>query len=104
MVEPVYRRIGLRIRELRQSSKWSQEDLAERLSPPMTRASMANIETAKQRLLTHTALQLCDLFGVTPDALLLPTASGVLLSRGGKTGTLASWKMQRSPQTRGGRK
>lgn len=57
-VEPVYRRIGARIQTLRIRCGLTQAALGGLLDPPQTRASVANIESAKQRLLAHTALQI----------------------------------------------
>ncbi len=50
----------------------TQEDLGAALSPPLTRASVANIENAKQRVLTHTIMMIASALKVPIEAL-LPT-------------------------------
>jgi transcriptional regulator with XRE-family HTH domain len=42
----------------------SQEYLAQQLNPKVTRASIANIEAGKQRVLTHTLVQLSKALSV----------------------------------------
>lgn len=41
----------------------TQQQLGEALDPPTTRASIANIEAGKQRVLAHTVVQLADALG-----------------------------------------
>ena len=50
-IEPVYQAIGARMRMLRDTLGIQQEDLAKRLG--WSRASIANIETGRQRVLAH---------------------------------------------------
>ncbi len=71
-IEPFYRDLGRRVREARRQCNppLTQEGLGNRLVPPMTRAAIANIETAKQRVLTHTVCQLAGALGLTPNDLL----------------------------------
>ena len=57
-VEPFYRAFGEQIRRVREGSNLSQAELAEQLSPPVTRASVANMENAKQRVLVHTLIDI----------------------------------------------
>src|SRR5262249_26473623 len=57
-IDPVYAEFGRRVRRRRDALGWSQDRLAKLLHPPMTRASIANIESAQQRVLLHTALEL----------------------------------------------
>lgn len=47
----------------------TQEQLARRLTPQVTRASIANLEAGKQRVLAHTLVQLARVLGVTVEAL-----------------------------------
>jgi transcriptional regulator with XRE-family HTH domain len=68
-IEPFYRDLGARIQHLRSEAKLSQEQLASQLEPPMTRASIANIETGKQRVLAHTLQQLARALEVEPSTL-----------------------------------
>src|SRR5689334_10692445 len=64
-LEPFYRELGRRIRELRISKGLTQEDLGGLLEPPVTRASIANIEMGTQRVLAHTLAQLAEHLGTT---------------------------------------
>lgn len=64
-IEPFYRDLGVRIQHLRSAKRLSQEQLAAQLQPPMTRASIANIETGKQRVLAHTLAQIASVLEVT---------------------------------------
>lgn len=72
-VEPFYSEVGQRIQALRNENGMSQEQLGRRLEPPVTRASIANIEAGKQRVLAHTLVQLAgalevELAAILPDA------------------------------------
>ena len=69
-IEGIYPQLGRRIRQLRVGRQFTQEQLGARLEPPVTRASIANIESGKQRLLVHTLLQLAHLFEVSVEELL----------------------------------
>ena len=69
-IEEVYPQIGRRIQQLRVGRQFTQEQLGARLQPPVTRASIANIESGKQRLLVHTLLQLAHLLEVSVEELL----------------------------------
>jgi transcriptional regulator with XRE-family HTH domain len=69
-VEPFYSEVGLRIQALRNQNGMSQEQLGRRLDPPVTRASIANIEAGKQRVLAHTLVQLAEVLDVELSALL----------------------------------
>jgi transcriptional regulator with XRE-family HTH domain len=57
-IEPLYAELGRRIVDLRTKRAITQERLGALLTPPATRASIANIEAGKQRVLVHTLLQL----------------------------------------------
>jgi transcriptional regulator with XRE-family HTH domain len=69
-IEPFYSALGLRILEMRRMRGLTQDKLAAALSPPATRASIANIESGKQRVLAHTLLQLSQALQVTVSELL----------------------------------
>jgi ribosome-binding protein aMBF1 (putative translation factor) len=58
MIEPYYRSLGARVRKAREHAGLSQAELGRMLKPQVTRASIANIEAAKQRCLAHTVVQL----------------------------------------------
>lgn len=68
-IEPFYKDLGRQIRLLRAKREMTQEDLAERVVPRVTRAAIANIEGGKQRVLAHMLWQLADALGVTPPDL-----------------------------------
>jgi transcriptional regulator with XRE-family HTH domain len=75
---PVYEQIGRTIRNLRTRSdgpNLSQAQLAEAIS--LTRASVANIERGKQKILAHTLVEIASALGVSP-ASLLPAYDGAL--------------------------
>src|SRR5205809_1100281 len=72
-IEPFYRELGQRIRDLRTSKGLTQEGLGELLDPQVTRASIANIEVGSQRVLAHTLVQLVQHLDTTVEAL-LPSA------------------------------
>ena len=69
-IEGIYPLIGRRIQQRRAERQFTQEQLGSRLDPPVTRASIANIESGKQRLLVHTLLQLARLLEVSVEHLL----------------------------------
>jgi transcriptional regulator with XRE-family HTH domain len=71
-VEPFYRAFGEQIRRVREGSKLSQAELAEQLLPPVTRASVANMENAKQRVLVHTLIDIARVLRVDVAELLPP--------------------------------
>ena len=69
-LEAIYPLLGRRIQQRRTERQFTQEQLGARLDPPVTRASIANIEGGKQRLLVHTLLQVARLFEVSVEDLL----------------------------------
>lgn len=69
-IEEIYPLIGMRIQQLRARRQFTQEQLGAWLQPPVTRASIANIETGKQRLLVHTLLQVAHTLDVPAEELL----------------------------------
>ena len=79
LIEGIYPLIGMRIQQLRARGQFTQEQLGARLDPPVTRASIANIETGKQRLLVHTLLQVAHTLDV-PAEELLPGQSSTVAS------------------------
>jgi transcriptional regulator with XRE-family HTH domain len=69
--EPLYCELGRRIQGLRLRRKMTQEQLGQLLDPPVGRASIANLEGGKQRILLHTFLQIaqileCDFSDLVP--------------------------------------
>lgn len=69
-IEPVYPALGRKIHAIRTTRrpKLTQEEVAERIGLP--RSAISAIEGGRQRLLTHTLLQLCDVLEVEPHDLL----------------------------------
>jgi transcriptional regulator with XRE-family HTH domain len=57
-IEPFYVVLGPKIQKARERKKMTQAQLGRCLNPPTTRASIANIENGKQRVLAHTFVQL----------------------------------------------
>jgi transcriptional regulator with XRE-family HTH domain len=72
-IEPFYEDLGRRVQTYRNRIRLSQESLGSALEPRVTRASIANIEAGKQRVLTHTLVQLAVALDVEVLTL-LPTA------------------------------
>jgi transcriptional regulator with XRE-family HTH domain len=85
IIEPFYLELGRRLQGAREKAGLSQQDVANQLSPPVTRASIANIENGKQRVLCHTLMDLgrildtpvANLMGATKRA-----AQGPVQARG----------------------
>ena len=57
-IEPFYILLGRKIQSIRDEKNISQSALGLMLEPKVTRASIANIEGGKQRVLAHTLVQL----------------------------------------------
>jgi len=74
-IEPFYEALGLKIQKLRENRKMTQARLGLSLRPPSTRASIANIENGKQRVLAHTLPQLARALGVELGEL-VPSSEG----------------------------
>jgi transcriptional regulator with XRE-family HTH domain len=71
-IEPFYADLGRRIYARRTSIGMTQEKLAQSLTPPTTRASIANLEAGKQRVLLHTFIQISQALGLSASDLLFP--------------------------------
>jgi len=69
-IEPVYAALGRKIHVIRtmRRPKLTQEEVAERVGLP--RSAISAIEGGRQRVLTHTLLQLCEVLDVEPNDLL----------------------------------
>lgn len=65
-----YEGLGRRIQQLRKKRGLTQEQLGARLVPQVTRASIANIESGKQRVLTHSLAQVAEALEVSADDLI----------------------------------
>src|SRR5215210_99682 len=57
-IEPFYATLGRTLRDLRTTRFMTQEELGSRLTPPLSRASIANIESGKQRIYAHTLIDI----------------------------------------------
>jgi transcriptional regulator with XRE-family HTH domain len=68
-IEPVHAAVGIRIRMLRETLGVTQQDLAKRLDG-LDRASLANIETGRQRLQLHTVEKIATALGTNPKHLM----------------------------------
>lgn len=71
-IEPFYRELGAKLHGFREERKMTQAQLGLVLNPPATRASIANIENGKQRVLVHTLVQLAEALDVEIKELLPP--------------------------------
>jgi transcriptional regulator with XRE-family HTH domain len=67
-VELVYRNIGAVLRSRRRQLNWSQEKLAQQVR--LSRATLANIETGRQRILVHQLYTFASALGMKPEELL----------------------------------
>lgn len=84
-IEPFYTALGPTIQKARERKKMTQTQLGRCLNPPTTRASIANIENGKQRVLAHTFVQLArameiDIHELLPanDALVQAPSAGAV--------------------------
>lgn len=68
-MQACYRLLGMRIVFLRETLGVTQQELALRLNT-LTRASLANIETGRQRVLLHTVEEIAYALGTTPRGLM----------------------------------
>lgn len=68
LIETCHVAVGARIRMLREVLDLTQTDLAQRVK--MDRASVANIETGRQRMLLHTVEVFAIALGTTPKNLM----------------------------------
>lgn len=67
-VEACYRLLGAKIEQTRTVLGWTQKELADKMN--LTRASIANIEAGKQRILLHDVEKFCAAFNIQPKTLL----------------------------------
>ncbi len=72
----LYARVGQRVREAREAAKMTQGELGERIG--LTRASVTNIETARQNVQLHTLYAIADALQVGVNGLLPPTKEAPL--------------------------
>jgi transcriptional regulator with XRE-family HTH domain len=69
-IELFYADVGQRVRAFRTKLGLTQEQLGSFLIPSTTRVSIANVESGKQRILSHTLVQLAAALKVEPSELL----------------------------------
>lgn len=67
-IEPIYQAMGAKIAMLRGALGLTQKDIAARTH--LTRASVANIEAGRQRLLLHDIDTIASALGTTPKHLM----------------------------------
>ncbi|MGC4120482.1 MAG: helix-turn-helix transcriptional regulator [Myxococcales bacterium] len=91
-IEPFYAALGRRIHDARGLLEITQEELGSRLTPPMKRASIANIETGKQRVLAHTLTQLARALQTSIEALVPDEAAK---ASGGAEGLKVEHELER---------
>lgn len=94
--EAFYEALGRRIQILRKRRGLTQEQLGGRLLPQVTRASIANIESGKQRVLAHSLAQFADALDVSTDELVLERS--VLADEGLKQEVEAQLQDRLSPE------
>lgn len=68
MIEPVYRQLGAKIEQIRNTLGWTQQELSERVL--VSRGSIANIETGKQRILLADVEKFSKAFNCAPKTLM----------------------------------
>jgi transcriptional regulator with XRE-family HTH domain len=71
--ESIYKSIGTIVRSKRRLMEWSQVTLAQRLG--ISRATLANIETGRQRILVHQLYSFAAVLGMKTEELLPPLRS-----------------------------
>jgi transcriptional regulator with XRE-family HTH domain len=69
-IEVLYEALGANIQSARERLKMTQAQLGSSLTPPSTRASIANIENGKQRVLVHTLVQMSKMLETAVEKLL----------------------------------
>lgn len=69
-IEPIYVAVGQRIAARRERRGLTQEMLAASMTPPLTRASVCNIEGGRQRVMVAQLVDIADALGTTVGALL----------------------------------
>ncbi len=69
-IEPFYIHVGNRIRTYRTKLGLTQDQLGRLLIPPTSRVSIANVESGKQRILSHTLVQIAEALKAEPSDLL----------------------------------
>jgi transcriptional regulator with XRE-family HTH domain len=67
-IEPCHAMVGMRIRQIREMLGISQDDLSKRVG--LQRASVANVEIGRQRLLLDGVERYAKALGTTPKALM----------------------------------
>jgi len=89
-IEPFYAELGRLIQTKRNENGMSQEYLAQQLEPKVTRASIANIEAGKQRVLTHTLVQLSKALSIDLTQLIPSYAPNQLPAKQSSTNNVKS--------------
>ncbi len=66
--EVVYRLIGAKVQQIRETLGWTQGELAKKVS--LSRPAIANIEAGHQRILLHDVEKFAQAFNMQPRAFL----------------------------------
>ena len=106
--EVIYPEIGRRLLEARKG-RFTQEQLADALAQrgvQLKRASIANIEKGKQRIMLHILFEIAEILGVEVSSL-LPTIAQMRGANGKQSGSTAdiAWATsvaKKATQTKGG--
>lgn len=72
-IEAVYKEIGRNIRTRRRQIDASQDSIAQQLG--ISRATLANIETGRQRVLVHQLYGIAHALGIKPGDIMPPPSS-----------------------------
>ena len=75
-LDELYKLVGRRVREARESRGLSQQRLAEEVD--LTRTSITNIESGRQKLLLHTVFLLADALATPVNDLIAPPTTDML--------------------------
>lgn len=67
-IELVYRQFGMKVEQIRSALGWTQDDLAKKTG--LSRGSIANLETGKQRILLADVERFASAFNTSPKQLL----------------------------------
>jgi transcriptional regulator with XRE-family HTH domain len=70
-IEDFYKQLGKKLQGRRSELGLTQEKLGQRLQPELTRASIANIEGGKQRVLAHTFVAIAAALDTSLDDLVM---------------------------------
>lgn len=67
ILQELYRAVGSNLRKVRNARQVTQAELADAISPRVTRTTVVNMEAGRQAIQLHQAIQMADRLGVTVD-------------------------------------